>query len=145
MLQQISLMLFPDDKEPYEWKPDALVYGEWAMHLVNPDNEVAKEFGYVWQISHIPSQAAVFMSKDRRELLCALRRLADISLPVRLEYKEDGTPHLPPIPPEFVRTTYPGLADLNIRAICAGYLYRPDEVWPRFQRSLEKRVQESHP
>jgi hypothetical protein len=139
MMQRISIKLFPDDQEPYEWNPNALVYGEWGMHLVNSIDDLAREMGYTWQISHIPTHAAVFMSKDRHALLLALRRLECISLPICLEFDKDDKPHIPPIPPEFVEVTYPQLANLDIRAICGGYLYRPEEVWPIFRRSLERK------
>jgi len=141
--QEIVIRIHPACREPEDWRVQAYVFGEWAVHELHPLHDDPRVLGFAWQISHIPSGAIAYVGKDKAQLLEAAGRIADLTLPtMRVFTGDDGEPKLPPMPPTFARAANERVADLAIYAVCGDHLYRPRNVWSEYKRVLKRRAKQ---
>lgn len=142
--QELTLTIYPksnDYDHAEEWRVQAYIFGEWAVHEVHPRDDRAKELGLPWEISHIPSGAIAYIGRDLEPLLEAARRLSEFTLPtVRVSRGDANQPKIPLPPLTFMRRVNERVSDLDIYAIADGYLTRPADVWPKYKRVLKRRA-----
>jgi len=145
--QELTLTIYPEGHtfgESEQWTVQASIFGEWAVHEVHPRDDGAKMLNLGWQITHIPSGAIAYIGRDREQLLEAARLLSEFSLSeMRVYQGEDNRPKLPPLSLTFMRKANECVVDLDIYAVCGGYLMRPREVWPKYKRVLKRRAKEA--
>lgn len=126
--RNLTFTIYPEeDWTPHQWRLTAFVMGQWAVH---PGDKHCLR----WFISHIPTGAAAFWSRDFFEAVRAAALLADIDLPEIRVIDKDGTPEISGLTLETVKRTMSALVGMDVWTITD---CRPDEYLRRLPRKYQ--------
>lgn len=130
--EHLTFTIYPEkDWTPRQWHLTAFVMGQWAVHTEQLDSPMR---GYHWIISHIPTGAAAFWSKDFFEAIRAAALLAEIDLPEIRVVDKDGTPKLSGVSVEVMQMTVGALIGMDVWTITD---CRPEEYLRRLARKYQ--------